>query len=193
MVSSDIERLLKKLPRFSSFTPTWWNRKVGAGRTPPNTRPLWLEGHRFSAVSYVAWTEHTLIEGDFMLGDYVNWGTVINFILAITALSGAGIAVWGLIVNRQKLDHDVLVLILNEITSPGASKDREEVRFAIRSGTKAIYIKEQIEKVFIGEDFDLGAAIERTIAHFDYIGFYLMGNTNKIEIETTKMALASSY
>jgi hypothetical protein len=104
-----------------------------------------------------------------MLGDYVNWGTVINFILAITALSGAGIAVWGLIVNRQKLDHDVLVLILNEITSAGASKDREEVRFAIQSGTKAIYIKEQIEKVFIGEDFDLGAAIERTIAHFDYI------------------------
>jgi hypothetical protein len=127
-----------------------------------------------------------LTKGDFMLGDYVNWGTVINFILAITALSGAGIAVWGLIVNRQKLDHDVLVLILNEITSAGASKDREEVRFAIQSGTKAIYIKEQIEKVFIGEDFDLGAAIERTIAHFDYIGFYLMGNTNKIEIEPPK-------
>jgi hypothetical protein len=121
-----------------------------------------------------------------MFGEYIDWGTTISVIIAITALGGAGIAVWGLIVNRQKLDHDVLVLVLNEITSPGASKDREEVRFAIQPGTKSVYIKEQIEKVFIGEDFDLGAAIERTIAHFDYIGFYLMGNTNKIVIEPPK-------
>lgn len=104
----------------------------------------------------------------------------------IIALGGAGIAVWGIIINRQKLDHDVLVLILNEITSPEAMRDREKVRFSIQPGTKAIYIKEQIEKVGMGEDLDLGAAIERTITHFDYIGFYLMGNTNKIEIEPPK-------
>jgi hypothetical protein len=119
-----------------------------------------------------------------MLAEFVNYVTAINFIIVITAFGGVGIALWGIIINRRKLDHDVLVLILDQITGPAAIKDRGEVRFAILPGTKAIYIKEQIEKVAMVED--LGEAIERTIAHFDYIGFYLMGNTNKIKIEPPK-------
>lgn len=121
-----------------------------------------------------------------MFGEYINWGSVVNFIIAITALGGAGIAVWGIIVNRKKLDHDVLVLVLNEITSSQTREDREAVRYAIEPGARAIYIKEQIEKVFSNGNYDLGAAVERTIAHFDYIGFYLMGATNKVAIEPPK-------
>jgi hypothetical protein len=34
-----------------------------------------------------------------MFGKYVNFDTVINFIIAITALGGAGIAIWGIIVK----------------------------------------------------------------------------------------------
>lgn len=116
--------------------------------------------------------------------EYINYFTVINFIIVITALGGVGIAVWGLVVNRQRLDRDVLILTLNEITSPQAIKDRGEVRFAIKTGTKALYIKEQIEREAMRED--LGETIERTIARFDYIGFYLMGDTNKIEVKPPK-------
>jgi hypothetical protein len=94
-------------------------------------------------------------------------------------------AIWAGRTARKSLQLNTFSSLLAEISSEQASKDRGLVR-KIHSNEKE-HVKELINLVRIDDTShraDLGRAAERTIARMDRVGFFLLGNGNKLRTET---------
>jgi len=103
---------------------------------------------------------------------------VITFLLLCAAI-------WAGITAKRSFQLSTFSSILKELSSEEASIDRGLVR-KIQSNEKQ-HVKELINLVRIDDTShraDLGRAAERTIARMDRVGFFLLGNGNKLRTET---------
>ena len=116
----------------------------------------------------------------------IELGTVPDWVGAIAVLGVLGAAIWAGRVARKTLHLHTFSALLREISSEEASSDRGTVREYIKPEYEVGDIKRLVLEVREGKSSKaggVGAAAERTIARLDRVGFFLIGNDDKLKME----------
>jgi hypothetical protein len=125
----------------------------------------------------------------------VDFGTTVNFWQVISALVtlGALYVAWRAVkVARESFQLNTFSALLKEISDEKARRDRGIVRDIASNDVENMKklieavrnIKYSDEKTDISAEIKQGEAAERTIARLDRVGFFLIGNGNKLKAET---------
>jgi len=115
----------------------------------------------------------------------IDFGAATSWIQIAVTIGVFFAAIWAGKTAKHSFQINTFSLLLKELSSEEASIDRGLVRDIQSSETK--HLKELIDLVRTDNTShraDLGRAAERTIARIDRIGFFLLGNGNKLRAET---------
>jgi len=126
----------------------------------------------------------------------VNWdavtaiGTILLFIAAVVAGVFAAKNLYAyrkqLDIHKEEVNLHTFSAFLKEISDKEASSDRGKVRKYIKSEYDVDDIKRLVLEVRKGKSSkarEIGVAAERTIACLDRVGFFLIGNDDKLKME----------